>query len=414
LCNTHHNTHTHTHHNTHTHNHNHPHGAVRFCLHEGETLLLPAGWIHAVYTPKDSLVFGGNFMHGWDMGMQFVVNKLEADCGVLNRYRFPHFGALQLYAGRMYLERLRTGRRRKSSGDAGIDADIDAVVADADIDADRTTTAYRDNDWDRAVSDRELKELSFLIKELEVWWESGQEQQQQQQGSDDDDDDDDDPTGSLRNMVLVASRGSFRKAALCVVETTGCKSVREFLASLRREQEWAIQDRWLLLQSDHDEHCIVDHHHHNGNAKAKAAAAADDGNDDDANNNTAATSTATSTTADTMDTNTIILSEEARNHRMLLRVEHEHDHEHCILVDNDKDNKNEVAKAADGGYGDDDDDDDSNTAGKSTANDTSHSHTNTKGNLGNKKAGASMVTVTSIPQTRKSKRKRNLPTRYQK
>ena len=34
----------------------------RLTLHAGETLFIPGGWIHAVYTPVDSLVIGGNFL----------------------------------------------------------------------------------------------------------------------------------------------------------------------------------------------------------------------------------------------------------------------------------------------------------------------------------------------------------------
>lgn len=37
---------------------------------EGETLFIPAGWIHAVYTPIDSIVFGGNFLHSMHIPMQ--------------------------------------------------------------------------------------------------------------------------------------------------------------------------------------------------------------------------------------------------------------------------------------------------------------------------------------------------------
>lgn len=36
----------------------------------GQTLMIPSGWIHAVLTPKDSLVFGGNFLHNLALGMQ--------------------------------------------------------------------------------------------------------------------------------------------------------------------------------------------------------------------------------------------------------------------------------------------------------------------------------------------------------
>ena len=37
---------------------------------EGQTLFIPTGWIHAVMTPKDSLVFGGNFLHSLNIQLQ--------------------------------------------------------------------------------------------------------------------------------------------------------------------------------------------------------------------------------------------------------------------------------------------------------------------------------------------------------
>ena len=44
---------------------------ARLELLPGQTLLIPSGWIHAVYTPVDSLVFGGNFVHRFDLKAQF-------------------------------------------------------------------------------------------------------------------------------------------------------------------------------------------------------------------------------------------------------------------------------------------------------------------------------------------------------
>ncbi len=41
-----------------------------FKVNEGSTIFLPTGWIHAVYTPKDSLVFGGNFLHSLNIPLQ--------------------------------------------------------------------------------------------------------------------------------------------------------------------------------------------------------------------------------------------------------------------------------------------------------------------------------------------------------
>ena len=37
---------------------------------EGQTVFIPTGWIHAVYTPEDSLVFGGNFLHSLNIQLQ--------------------------------------------------------------------------------------------------------------------------------------------------------------------------------------------------------------------------------------------------------------------------------------------------------------------------------------------------------
>lgn len=55
-------------------------------LKEGNTMIIPTGWIHAVvrcclimkpvshtlcqYTPTDSLVFGGNFLHSYNVAMR--------------------------------------------------------------------------------------------------------------------------------------------------------------------------------------------------------------------------------------------------------------------------------------------------------------------------------------------------------
>ena len=36
----------------------------------GQTFFLPGGWIHSVYTPEDSIVFGGNFLHNFRIDSQ--------------------------------------------------------------------------------------------------------------------------------------------------------------------------------------------------------------------------------------------------------------------------------------------------------------------------------------------------------
>lgn len=40
-------------------------------------VLHAAGWIHAVYTPEDTLVFGGNFLHSFNIPMQLNIYSIE-------------------------------------------------------------------------------------------------------------------------------------------------------------------------------------------------------------------------------------------------------------------------------------------------------------------------------------------------
>ena len=57
----------------------------------GQTLLIPGAWIHAVHTPLDSLVFGGNFLHSFNIVRQLQVYGIEQRTFVGKAYRFPHF-----------------------------------------------------------------------------------------------------------------------------------------------------------------------------------------------------------------------------------------------------------------------------------------------------------------------------------
>ncbi|KAJ2807755.1 JmjC domain-containing histone demethylation protein 1 [Coemansia guatemalensis] len=63
----------------------------------GNTLFIPAGWIHAVLTPVDTLAIGGNFLVMQSLNTHIGVYKLEARTGVPQRYRFPFFLKLCRY-----------------------------------------------------------------------------------------------------------------------------------------------------------------------------------------------------------------------------------------------------------------------------------------------------------------------------
>ncbi len=63
----------------------------RITLKQGWTFMLPSGWIHGVYTQKDSLVFGGNFLHSFNIPMQLKVHAIEQKLKVPSQYRYPFF-----------------------------------------------------------------------------------------------------------------------------------------------------------------------------------------------------------------------------------------------------------------------------------------------------------------------------------
>ena len=77
---------------------------TRVDLHEGDTAFIPAGWIHSVWTPEDSLVIGGNFLSRLDYELQFKVVQVEKATHVAPSFRYPYFQKVMWYALLKYLE----------------------------------------------------------------------------------------------------------------------------------------------------------------------------------------------------------------------------------------------------------------------------------------------------------------------
>lgn len=75
-------------------------------LEAGNTFFIPSGWIHAVYTPEDSLVFGGNFLHSFAIEKQIRVAQIEEMTKVPQKFRFPFFTELQWYTLDKYVYHL--------------------------------------------------------------------------------------------------------------------------------------------------------------------------------------------------------------------------------------------------------------------------------------------------------------------
>lgn len=76
----------------------------RVDLYPGDTMLIPSGWIHAVWTPEDSLVIGGNFLTRIHYGMQIKVLEIEKNTKVAPKFRYPFFQKLMWLSLVRYLE----------------------------------------------------------------------------------------------------------------------------------------------------------------------------------------------------------------------------------------------------------------------------------------------------------------------
>lgn len=67
-------------------------------------MLIPTGWIHAVYTPVDSLVFGGNFLHSYNINMQLNCYEIERKTKTDRKYLYPNFISINFFAATKLLE----------------------------------------------------------------------------------------------------------------------------------------------------------------------------------------------------------------------------------------------------------------------------------------------------------------------
>ncbi|XP_058055890.1 jmjC domain-containing histone demethylation protein 1 [Anopheles bellator] len=76
---------------------------ARVYLTAGNTFFIPTGWIHAVYTPTDSLVFGGNFLHSFGIVKQLKIAQVEDNTRVPQKFRYPFFTEMLWYVLAKYV-----------------------------------------------------------------------------------------------------------------------------------------------------------------------------------------------------------------------------------------------------------------------------------------------------------------------
>ncbi|CDK25117.1 unnamed protein product [Kuraishia capsulata CBS 1993] len=72
---------------------------VKIDIFQGDLLVLPSGWIHAVYTPVDSVVIGGNYLSSFSTETQLKVFEIEQATKVPERFKFPNFNKIMWLIG---------------------------------------------------------------------------------------------------------------------------------------------------------------------------------------------------------------------------------------------------------------------------------------------------------------------------
>uniref|UniRef100_A0A8C5B9B1 [histone H3]-dimethyl-L-lysine(36) demethylase n=1 Tax=Gadus morhua TaxID=8049 RepID=A0A8C5B9B1_GADMO len=78
-------------------------GCQRVELKQGNTFFIPSGWIHAVYTPEDTLVFGGNILHSFNIPMQLSIYEIENRTKVNSKFRYPFYHEMCWYVLERYV-----------------------------------------------------------------------------------------------------------------------------------------------------------------------------------------------------------------------------------------------------------------------------------------------------------------------
>ncbi|XP_066553868.1 lysine-specific demethylase phf2 isoform X1 [Amia ocellicauda] len=76
-------------------------------LKQGQTLLIPSGWIYATLAPVDCLAFSGHFLHNLSVEMQMRAYEVEKRLKIGSLTQFPNFETACWYVGRHLLERFK-------------------------------------------------------------------------------------------------------------------------------------------------------------------------------------------------------------------------------------------------------------------------------------------------------------------
>ncbi|KAI6646658.1 Lysine-specific demethylase 7B-like [Oopsacas minuta] len=86
-------------------------------INAGETMFIPTGWIHAVYTPIDSIVFGGNYLTKFNIPLQLKVYNIERNLNTPAKFLYPNYETLYWLAGDQLLQEVNNRKDANNQSD---------------------------------------------------------------------------------------------------------------------------------------------------------------------------------------------------------------------------------------------------------------------------------------------------------
>ncbi|CCE62278.1 hypothetical protein TPHA_0C01220 [Tetrapisispora phaffii CBS 4417] len=86
-------------------------------LKASDLFLIPAGYIHVVYTPEDSLIVGGNFLTFRDILTHLKIVEVEKESKVPKTFTFPKFEAVMYKTAEWLIDEIESGSKFSNDGD---------------------------------------------------------------------------------------------------------------------------------------------------------------------------------------------------------------------------------------------------------------------------------------------------------
>eukprot|EP00605_Chrysophyceae_sp_TOSAG23-4_P001600 GSChrysophyteH1.ASY1.ANO1.1759.1 assembled CDS len=196
----------------------------RLDLLPGQTLIIPGAWIHAVYTPEDSLVVGGNFLTSSKIIRQLQVAQVEQQTRVGKQFRFPYYKEINFYTLCHLLPLAQMALSAAQTAGSISSIDYESLLEDEDDDM---VTAVNQLVTETSVR----RQYPYLVRVCEGWLEGGTQ------------------TVARNDALRLTSIG---KTAIQDYKAQGrCGSIKE-VRDICHEW-WVLLEQMAVLRSDAEE-----------------------------------------------------------------------------------------------------------------------------------------------------------------